>query len=95
MSCGIRFIAGTNRVAHSERDSAKSRGGQARLINFSLRSNTVEFPFKTVCRSVIDFCNPAPDCEAAWIGQTNFEWAVEAILEMAPVKAVVVPAATI
>jgi hypothetical protein len=55
----------------------------------------VEFPFKTVCRSVIDFCNPAPDCEAAWIGQTNFEWAVEAILEMAPVKAVVVPAATI
>jgi hypothetical protein len=31
----------------------------------------------------IDFCNPAPDCEAAWIGQESFEWVVEAISEMA------------
>jgi hypothetical protein len=35
----------------------------------------------------IDFCNPAPDCEAAWIGQVNFEWVVEAISEMAIRKA--------
>jgi hypothetical protein len=33
------------------------------------------------------FCNPAPDCEAAWIGEHNFEWVVEAVAEMAIRKA--------
>jgi len=35
----------------------------------------------------IDFLNPAPDCEAGWIGQANFEWVVDAISEMAIRKA--------
>jgi hypothetical protein len=35
----------------------------------------------------IDFCNPAPDAEAANVGQANFEWVVEAVSEMAIRKA--------
>ena len=35
----------------------------------------------------IDFCNPAPDAEAASVGQANFEWVVEAVAEMAIRKA--------
>jgi len=27
----------------------------------------------------IDFCNPAPDAEAASVGQANFEWVVDAV----------------
>ena len=41
--------------------------------------NTVEFAVRDGVPVAIDFCNPAPDCEAAWIGQSNFEWVVEAI----------------
>src|SRR5207244_3203849 len=49
--------------------------------------NTVEFAIRDGVPVAIDFCNPAPDCEAAWIGQQNFEWVVEAISEMAIRKA--------
>jgi len=49
--------------------------------------NTVEFAIRDGVPVAIDFCNPAPDCEAAWIGQGNFEWVVEAISEMAIRKA--------
>src|SRR5206468_617047 len=49
--------------------------------------NTVEFAIRDGVPVAIDFCNPAPDCEAAWIGQANFEWVVEAISEMAIRKA--------
>jgi len=49
--------------------------------------NTVEFAVRDGVPVAIDFCNPAPDCEAAWIGQGNFEWVVEAISEMAIRKA--------
>ena len=36
----------------------------------------------------IDFCNPAPDAEAASVGQSNFEWVVEAVSDMAIRKAI-------
>src|SRR5438046_2481072 len=49
--------------------------------------NTVEFAIRDGVPVAIDFCNPAPDCEAAWIGQENFEWVVEAISEMVIRKA--------
>jgi hypothetical protein len=49
--------------------------------------NTVEFAVRDGVPVAIDFCNPAPDCEAAWVGQANFEWVVEAISEMAIRKA--------
>jgi len=49
--------------------------------------NTVEFAIRDGVPVAIDFCNPAPDCEAAWIGQENFEWVVDAISEMAIRKA--------
>src|SRR4029453_4977241 len=49
--------------------------------------NPVEFAIRDGVPVAIDFCNPAPDCEAAWIGQGNFEWVVEAISEMAIRKA--------
>jgi hypothetical protein len=47
----------------------------------------VEFAIREGVPYAIDFCNPAPDCEAAWIGQENFDWVVEAISEMAIRKA--------
>jgi len=46
-----------------------------------------EFAIRDGVPVAIDFCNPAPDCEAAWIGQANFEWVVEAISEMTIRKA--------
>ncbi len=49
--------------------------------------NTVEFAIRDGVPVAIDFCNPAPDAEAANVGQTNFEWVVEAVSEMAIRKA--------
>src|SRR5207237_1078529 len=49
--------------------------------------NTVEFAIRDGVPLAIDFCNPAPDAEAANVGQANFEWVVEAVSEMAIRKA--------
>jgi hypothetical protein len=49
--------------------------------------NTVEFAIRDGVPVAIDFCNPAPDAEAANIGQASFEWVVEAVSEMAIRKA--------
>jgi hypothetical protein len=49
--------------------------------------NTVEFAIRDGVPVAIDFCNPAPDAEAANVGQGNFEWVVEAVSEMAIRKA--------
>src|SRR5258707_7574364 len=50
--------------------------------------NTVEFAVRDDgVPLAIDFCNPAPDAEAASVGQANFEWVVEAVSEMAIRKA--------
>jgi hypothetical protein len=49
--------------------------------------NTVEFAVRDGVPFAIDFCNPAPDAEAANVGQANFEWVVEAVSEMAIRKA--------
>jgi hypothetical protein len=49
--------------------------------------NTVEFAIRDGVPVAIDFCNPAPDAEAASVGQANFEWVVEAISDMAIRKA--------
>jgi hypothetical protein len=49
--------------------------------------NTVEFAIRDGVPVAIDFCNPAPDAEAASVGQANFEWVVETVSEMAIRKA--------
>jgi len=49
--------------------------------------NTVEFAVRDGVPLAIDFCNPAPDAEAASVGQGNFEWVVEAVSDMAIRKA--------
>src|SRR5438046_8930088 len=49
--------------------------------------NTVEFAIRDGVPLAIDFCNPAPDAEAANVGQANFEWVVEAVSDMAIRKA--------
>jgi hypothetical protein len=49
--------------------------------------NTVEFAIRDGVPFAIDFCNPAPDAEAANVGQANFEWVVEAVSDMAIRKA--------
>src|SRR5205823_10083729 len=50
--------------------------------------NTVEFAVRDGVPMAIDFCNPAPDAEAASVGQSNFEWVVEAVSDMAIRKAI-------
>ena len=47
----------------------------------------MEFAIRDGVPVAIDFCNPAPDAEAASVGQANFEWVVEAVSEMAIRKA--------
>ena len=49
--------------------------------------NTVEFAIRDGVPFAIDFCNPAPDSEAASVGQANFEWVVDAVSDMAIRKA--------
>jgi len=56
-----------------------------RFLGYDL--NTVEFAVRDRVPVAIDFCNPAPDAEAASVGQANFEWVVEAVSEMAIRKA--------
>ena len=70
-------------------DLGRERAGQLGLNMEFIPTdlNTVEFAVRDGVPVAIDFCNPAPDCEAAWIGQANFEWVVEAISEMAIRKA--------
>src|SRR5260370_35692865 len=48
--------------------------------------NTVEFALRDGLPVAIDFCNPAPDCEAAWLGQEKFEGVGEAVADMAVLK---------
>src|SRR5205807_5637059 len=49
--------------------------------------NTVEFAIRDDVPVAIDFCNPAPDAEAASVGQANFDWVVDAVSDMAIRKA--------
>jgi hypothetical protein len=56
-----------------------------RALGYDL--NTVEFAIRDGVPVAIDFCNPAPDAEAASVGPANFEWVVEAVSEMAIRKA--------
>jgi len=66
----------------------KVEGGVLRLNEYlGYDLNTVEFAIRDGVPVAIDFCNPAPDAEAANVGEANFEWVVEAISEMAIRKA--------
>src|SRR4029077_4957464 len=56
-----------------------------RYLGYDL--NTVEFAIRAGVPLAIDFCNPAPDAEAASVGEENFQWVVEAVSEMAIRKA--------
>src|SRR5580700_7007920 len=49
--------------------------------------NTVEFAVEDGVPYAIDFMNPAPDAEITSVGQSNFEWVVDAVAEMAVKKA--------
>ena len=45
--------------------------------------NTVEFAVRDGVPVAIDFCNPAPDADVNSVGQSNFDWVVEAAANMA------------
>lgn len=45
--------------------------------------NTVEIAMRGGVPYAIDFCNPAPDADVKSVGETNFEWIVEAASNMA------------
>lgn len=45
--------------------------------------NTVELAVRDGIPYAIDFCNPAPDADVHSVGQTNFDWIVEAAANMA------------
>jgi hypothetical protein len=45
--------------------------------------NTIELAVRDGIPYAIDFCNPAPDADKNSVGETNFEWIVEAAANMA------------
>jgi len=45
--------------------------------------NTVEFAVQNGIPYAIDFLNPAPDADVHSVGQTNFDWVVEAVAQLA------------
>lgn len=49
--------------------------------------NTVEFAVQDGIPYAIDFLNPAPDADLASVGQSNFDWFVNAIADLAIAKA--------
>jgi hypothetical protein len=50
--------------------------------------NTVEFAVEDGIPYAIDFMNPAPDADVHSVGQTNFDWIVNRVAELAVRKAV-------
>ncbi|HQZ37612.1 MAG TPA: hypothetical protein PLH72_01135 [Vicinamibacterales bacterium] len=52
-----------------------------RALGYDL--NTVEFAVENGVPYAIDFMNPAPDADLHSVGQTNFEWIVNAVAELA------------
>jgi hypothetical protein len=57
-----------------------------RALGYDL--NTVEFAVEDGIPYAIDFMNPAPDADLHSVGQTNFDWIVDAVAELAVRKAV-------
>jgi hypothetical protein len=55
--------------------------------------NTVEFAVENGVPYAIDFMNPVPDADMHSIGQTNFDWIVREIADLAIAKAKKVPRA--
>jgi len=56
-----------------------------RALGYDL--NTVEFAVEEGTPYAIDFMNPAPDADVHSVGQTNFEWIVNQVAELAVRKA--------
>jgi len=56
-----------------------------RALGYDL--NTVEFAVEGGVPYAIDFMNPAPDAEITSVGQSNFDWVVDAVADMAVKKA--------
>jgi len=61
-----------------------------RALGYDL--NTVEFACEDGVPYAIDFMNPAPDADLHSVGETNFEWIVSAVAELAVKKATEPPA---
>jgi hypothetical protein len=57
-----------------------------RALGYDL--NTVEFAVEEGTPYAIDFMNPAPDADLHSVGQTNFDWIVNRVAELAARKAV-------
>jgi hypothetical protein len=56
-----------------------------RALGYDL--NTVEFAVEDGTPYAIDFMNPAPDADLHSVGQTNFDWIVDRVAELAVRKA--------
>ena len=63
-----------------------------RALGYDL--NTVEFAVEDGVPYAIDFMNPAPDADLHSVGQTNFDWIVGRVAELAVKKALEPPPAT-
>ena len=68
-------------LARVERDALTL----CRALGYDL--NTVEFAVEDGVPYAIDFMNPAPDAEVTSVGESNFEWIVQAMAELAVKKA--------
>jgi hypothetical protein len=56
-----------------------------RALGYDL--NTVEFAVEDGVPYAIDFMNPAPDADINSVGRENFDWVVNAVADMAVLKA--------
>ena len=72
-------------LARVERDALTL----CRALGYDL--NTVEFAVEDGVPYAIDFMNPAPDADLHSVGETNFEWIVKAVSELAVRKAMETP----
>jgi hypothetical protein len=69
-------------LARIERDALTL----CRALGYDL--NTVEFAVEDGVPYAIDFMNPAPDADLHSVGQTNFDWIVNRVAELAVKKAI-------
>jgi len=95
----VRIMYYDPRRPHAERYVKDPKAAEKKLLDRVERDarklcqalgydlNTVEFAVEDGVPYAIDFMNPAPDADLHSVGKENFEWVVEAVAELAVMKA--------
>jgi glutathione synthase/RimK-type ligase-like ATP-grasp enzyme len=81
----VQDVAGKKLLKRIEQDCLTL----CRALGYDL--NTVEFAVENGIPYAIDFMNPAPDADLHSVGESNFEWIVNAVADLAIAKAKLAP----